>query len=103
MVGHGDPRDQRGRDELLADFRTVFFGKIQIAERTMKIHPRPEHVGIDDENFLTLWTGNLYRLTHDSPLNFDFIRNFFKEHHRDTETLIEVVRASAVISACYAQ
>jgi hypothetical protein len=69
MAGHGDPRISVTRDELLADFRTVFFGKIQIAERTMKIHPRPEHVGIDDKNFLTLRTGNLYRLTHDSPLN----------------------------------
>jgi hypothetical protein len=39
MAGHGDPSDQRGRDELLADFRTIFFGKIKIAERTMKIHP----------------------------------------------------------------
>jgi hypothetical protein len=58
-----------GRDELLADFRTVLFGKIKIAERTVKIHSRSEHMRIDDENFLTFWTGNLYRLTHDSPLD----------------------------------
>jgi hypothetical protein len=58
----------RQQEELLADFRTVFFGKIKIAERTMKIHSRTEHVRIDDENFLALRTGNFYRLTHDSLL-----------------------------------
>jgi len=73
-VGEQSPGDLAiaRRDELLADFRTVLFEKIKITERTMKIHPRPEHMWIDDENFLTFWTGNLYRLTHDSPsLQFD--------------------------------
>jgi hypothetical protein len=54
---------------LLADLRAVILGKIEIAERAVKIHARAQHVGIGDKNLLAFWTGHLYSLTHDLPLN----------------------------------
>ena len=58
---------------LLADFRTIFFRKVEIAIRAMEIHPRPKHVRIDDENLRALWTCNFDRLTHGLPhLYFQF-------------------------------
>jgi hypothetical protein len=54
------------RLELFADFRAVLLRKVQIAERTMKVHPRPEHMRIDHENLLAAWTSYLYSLAHRS-------------------------------------
>jgi hypothetical protein len=57
---------RRGRGILLADFGTVFFGKVEIAERTMKIHPRSQHMGIDNKDFFASWTRHFDSLTHGS-------------------------------------
>ena len=58
---------------LLSNLRTVFFRKIKIAERTMKIHSGTQHMRIDDKNFLARWTCNFNGLAHCLPLNhFDF-------------------------------
>jgi hypothetical protein len=38
--GHGAEILWPPQERLLADLRTVFFGKIEIAEWTVKIHPR---------------------------------------------------------------
>jgi hypothetical protein len=53
---------------LFADFRTIFFGEIFIAEGAMKIHSRPQHMRVYDKNFLTSWTSDFNGLTHDLPL-----------------------------------
>src|ERR1044072_3286889 len=91
------------RNELLADFRTVLFGKIKIAERAMKIHSRPQHMRIDDENFLALRTGNFYRLTHDSPsLQFDdwrTCRNTTETPRHSIDLRVSIVN----FVNCYAQ
>jgi len=66
--GHGafiTVADDRG---LFADFRTVFFGKVFIAIRTVEIHSRAEHMRIHDKNFLTSWTSDFNGLTHGLPL-----------------------------------
>jgi hypothetical protein len=49
---------------LLADFGTVFFLKIEIAIRAVKIHSRPEHMRINDKNLLASWTRYFDSLTH---------------------------------------
>jgi hypothetical protein len=61
---------------LLADFRTVFFGEIFVAEGTMKIHPRPQHMRVDDKDFFTIWTSDFYGLTHGLPLSLFWILDF---------------------------
>jgi hypothetical protein len=53
---------------LFADFRTIFFGEIFIAEGAMKIHSRAQHMRVYDKNFLTSWTSDFNGLTHDLPL-----------------------------------
>ena len=68
-------RHRGPRAKLFADFRTVFFGEILVAIRAMKVHPRAEHMRIDDENFLTIWTSDFNGLTHGLPryiLDFRF-------------------------------
>jgi hypothetical protein len=71
--GHGEASPWPGAIRLFADLRTVFFGKVLIAERAMKIHPRPQHMRIDDEYLLAIWTSDFYGLTHGYPsLNFRF-------------------------------
>jgi hypothetical protein len=58
---------------LFADFWTVFFGKIFIAIRTVKIHSRTEHMRVYDKYFLTSWTSDFNGLTHGLPhLNIRF-------------------------------
>jgi hypothetical protein len=52
--------------KLLADFGTVLFRKVEIAKRAMKVHPRSQHVRIDDENLFAVWTSHFDGLTHDS-------------------------------------
>jgi hypothetical protein len=52
--------------KLLADFGTVFFRKILVAERAMKVHSRTEHMRIDNEYFFARWTSDFYCLAHDS-------------------------------------
>ena len=53
---------------LLPNLRAVLLGKIEIAERAVKIHARSQHVGVGDEYFLALRTGDFYGLTHDSSI-----------------------------------
>jgi hypothetical protein len=50
---------------LLADLGTVLFRKIEVAVGAMKVHPRPEHVRVDDKDFFTRWTCHFDGLTHD--------------------------------------
>jgi hypothetical protein len=39
----------------------------------MKVHARTEHMGVYDENFLTIWTRDFNCLTHGLPLcDFEF-------------------------------
>jgi hypothetical protein len=64
--GHGDAFAAADSPKLFADFRTVFFRKIEIAEWTMRVHSRPEHVRIDHENLFAAWTSYLYSLAHRS-------------------------------------
>src|SRR5262245_58645340 len=52
---------------LLTDLRTIFFREVEIAEWTMKIHTRSQHVWIDNENFPARWTGDFNGLTHRLP------------------------------------
>ena len=35
----------------------------------MEIHSRPQHMRVDDKNFLTIWTSDFNGLTHDLPLS----------------------------------
>ncbi|MGZ8490438.1 MAG: hypothetical protein ACXWW4_18045 [Candidatus Binatia bacterium] len=58
--------------KLFADFGTVFFGEIFVAEGAMEIHSRPQHMRVDDKNFLTIWTSDFNGLTHDLPLSIYF-------------------------------
>ena len=51
--GHGEIVTVAQKLNLFADFGAVFFGEILVAERTMKIHSRTEHMRVDDKNFLT--------------------------------------------------
>jgi hypothetical protein len=53
---------------LFADFWTIFFGKIFVAEGAMKIHSRPQHMRVHDKNFLTSRTSDFNGLTHGLPL-----------------------------------
>jgi hypothetical protein len=55
-----------GVRKLFADLRAVLLGKIEIAERTVKVHARPEHMRIDHENLLAAWTSYFYGLAHRS-------------------------------------
>src|ERR1041385_4690239 len=48
---------------LLPDFRAVFFGEIEITERTVEIHSGPDHMRIHDEDLFTSWTSDFYGLT----------------------------------------
>jgi len=68
---------------LFADFWTIFFGKIFIAEGAMEIHSRPQHVRVDDKDFLTTWTSDFNRLTHGLPLDhfgFSIFRTLRPRH-----------------------
>jgi hypothetical protein len=51
---------------LLANFWTIFLRKIEITKRTMEIHARSQHMGIDDKNLFTGWTSYFNSLAHDS-------------------------------------
>ena len=66
--GHDDFVTAAGKRKLFADFRAVFFGEIFIAIGAMKIHSRAEHMRVDDEYFLTIWTSDFNGLTHGLPL-----------------------------------
>jgi hypothetical protein len=52
---------------LFADFWTIFFREIFVAKGAMKIHSRPQHMRVHDKYFLTSWTRDFNRLTHDLP------------------------------------
>jgi hypothetical protein len=70
---------------LLPNLRTIFFLKVKVAEWAMKIHTRPQHVGIDDKYFFACWTCNFYRLTHRLPRNY----SNFKQYQFDRKEHIE--------------
>src|SRR5262245_28570457 len=60
------------RCDLLANFRTVFFREIFVAERAMEIHTGTEHMRVYDENFFTTRTSDFNGLTHDYLYLFGF-------------------------------
>jgi hypothetical protein len=76
ITGHGAWTTPWPRRFLLADLGTVLFRKIEVAVGAMKVHARPEHMGIDDKYFLTSWTCHFDGLTHGLPLIHFWIFDF---------------------------